>query len=121
MDNKTILFNNIRKYIKNVDVYNMLTTSYLNDEYTVFLEKVHEEQYKILEELNTSTEILSKEIKLMINKMNTISIEISNDSVEQIMKINELTYKNKYLEDELNWYKRNFNSQIYLKKKFYKS
>ena len=57
----------------------------------------------------------------MINKMNTISIEISNDSIEQIMKINELTYKNKYLEDELKWYKRNFNSQIYLKKKFYKS
>jgi len=49
MDKKTILFNNIRKHIKNVEVYNMLTTSYLNDTYTVFLEKVHEEQYKILE------------------------------------------------------------------------
>ena len=120
MDKKTILFNNIRKHIKNVEVYNMLTTSYLNDTYTVFLEKVYEEQYKILEELNTSTEILSKEIKLMINKMNTIAIDISNDSVEQIMKINELIYKNKYLEDELNWYKRNFNSQIYLKKNFIK-
>ena len=106
MDRKTILFNNIRKYVKNIDVYNSLTTSYLNDEYTVFLEKIYQEQSKITEELNSQIEILSKEINLIINKMNYISSDIKSDTFENMLTINALLIKNELLTNELDYYKR---------------
>ena len=106
MDRKTILFNSIRKYIKNIDVYNSLTTSYLNDEYTVFLEKIYQEQSKITEELNSQIEILSKEINLIINKMNYISSDIKSDTFENMLTINALLIKNELLTNELDYYKR---------------
>ena len=106
MDRKTILFNNIRKYVKNIYVYNSLTTSYLNDEYTVFLEKIYQEQSKITEELNSQIEILSKEITLIIKKINYIASDIKSDSFEKIITINELSIKNELLMKELEYYKR---------------
>lgn len=106
MDRKTTLFNSIRKHIKNIDVYNNLTTSYLNDEYTIFLEKIYQEQSKITEELNLQIELLSNEINVIINKMNFIASDIKSDSFEKIITINELLIKNELLMKELDYYKR---------------
>jgi hypothetical protein len=99
MDRKTTLFNSIRKHIKNIDVYNNLTTSYLNDDYTVFLEKIYQEQSKITVDLTLQIEILSKEINIIINKMNYIASDIKTD-------ISELLNKNELLMKELDYYKR---------------
>ena len=106
MDRKTTLFNNIRKYIKNIEVYNRLTTSYLDDDYTVFLEKIYEEQTKITEELNSQIEILSKEINFIIKKMNYIASDIKSDTFENIITINELLIKNDLLTKQLDYYRR---------------
>ena len=105
MDRKTTLFNSIRKHIKNIDVYNNLTTSYLNDDYTIFLEKIYQEQSKITEELSLQIEILSKEINIIINKMNYIASDIKSDSFEKVITINELLIKNELLMKELDYHR----------------
>lgn len=51
MEKKTVLFNNIRKYIKNIEMYNIITTSYLEDDYPIFLEKIYNQQSLISEQL----------------------------------------------------------------------
>jgi hypothetical protein len=75
----------------------------LNDDYTVFLEKIYQEQSKITEELSLQIEILSKEINIIINKMNYISSDIKSDTFENMLTINALLIKNELLTNELDY------------------
>jgi hypothetical protein len=102
MEKKTVLFNNIRKYIKNIEMYNIITTSYLEDDYPIFLEKVYNHQSFITEQLVAEIDILSKELNLIINKMNVITSDIIKDRDELINIINQLSIKNQKQEYLIN-------------------
>ena len=105
MNKKTILFNNIRKYITNIETYNILLRSYLNDEYDIFLENIYDMQNAIIEELIIRINTISTEIYIAINKINNIRSEIQNDNYQNILTINELTIRNEQLTKELEYYK----------------
>lgn len=107
MNKKTILFNSIRKYITNIETYNILFRSYLNDEYDIFLENIYEMQYAIIKELIMRINTISTEIYIVINKINNIRSEIQNDNYQNILTINDLEIRNKELIKELEYYKKN--------------
>jgi hypothetical protein len=107
MNKKTILFNSIRKYITNIETYNILFRSYLNDEYDIFLENIYEMQHAIIKELIMRINTISTEIYIVINKINNIRSEIQNDNYQNILTINDLEIRNKELIKELEYYKKN--------------
>ena len=105
MEKKTVLFNNIRKYIKNIEVYNKITTSYLEDDYPIFLEKIYNQQCLISEQLVAEIDILSKELNIIIDKMNNITSDIIKGRDELKFIINDLIIKNQKQEFLINWYR----------------
>jgi hypothetical protein len=99
---KKELFNLIRYNITNIKDYNNIITSFIEDKYVVFLEKVNKYLIEKLNKQDKSIYQFSKEFYIELDKMNVIVEDLRNDGNIYINLINLLENENKKLKNDFN-------------------
>lgn len=99
---KKDLFNLIRNNITNLKDYNNIITSFIEDKYIVFLEKVNKYLIGKLNKQYNSIYQFTKEFYIELDKLNIIVEDLRNDGNIYINLINLLENENKKLKNDFN-------------------
>lgn len=99
---KKDLFNLIRNNITNLKDYDKIITSFIEDKYVVFLEKVNKYLIGKLNKQDNSIYEFNKEFYIELDKMNVIIEDLRHDGNIYINLINLLENENKKLKNDFN-------------------